>query len=107
MLWFLWQRNGAKPSCQMRLQEIYEAHRTNRTAQQKSLMLAPDFPGVSIDDILARVAAQEPNYEDPRNSLVVWTRPSPSVKTLATKIQNRLAAAAPRTRLLLVHTWRH
>ncbi|KAH7104375.1 RNA ligase/cyclic nucleotide phosphodiesterase [Auriculariales sp. MPI-PUGE-AT-0066] len=78
-----------------RLREIYEAHRTNRNAQQKSILLAKDFSGISVDSILSRLEAGEPDFVDPRNSFVLWARPSPSVKSLAHQIQERLVSTAP------------
>ncbi|KAF2711783.1 hypothetical protein K504DRAFT_428547 [Pleomassaria siparia CBS 279.74] len=79
------------------VQEKYTVHRTTRNAQQKAKMLAADFPGVTIDPILARLTDQtiEPGYVDPRHCLVFWGRPTKSVKALIKKVQDQLLTVAP------------
>ncbi|KAF7293265.1 hypothetical protein HMN09_01205100 [Mycena chlorophos] len=78
-----------------RLREIYQTQRSTYNATQKAFLLAPDFVGVIPDPILSRLVAKEPGYNDPRHSLVVWARPSPSVKALVAQIQEKLTAFAP------------
>ncbi|KAF7331395.1 hypothetical protein MKEN_00017600 [Mycena kentingensis (nom. inval.)] len=78
-----------------RLREIYETKRATYNEKGKALLLDPDFAGMQPDAILARLVAKEPGYEDPRHSLVVWARPSPSVKALVAQMQARLTAIAP------------
>jgi vesicle-fusing ATPase len=62
-------------------------------------MLAPDFPGVSIDPILLRLSdpTVEPGYVDPRHCLVFWARPTQKVKDLILQVQNQLQTVAPST----------
>ena len=60
------------------IQQRYSTHRTNRNAQQKSTLLAKDFPGVTVDSILAKLENSQKfrNYQDPRHCLVFWARPT-------------------------------
>lgn len=84
-------------STKVQLQARYESHRTNRNAQQKAKILADDFPGWSIDEILRRLdgPAKEKGYLDPRNCLVIWARPPPHIRDLIAFIQNELKDVAP------------
>ncbi|KAK4613589.1 hypothetical protein CLAFUW4_09406 [Fulvia fulva] len=79
------------------IQQRYSDHRTNRNSQQKSKLLARDFPGVTVDSILAKLENPEqfPGYEDPRHCLVFWARPSAAVRDLIGKIQTRLTEVLP------------
>ncbi|KAJ5880591.1 RNA ligase/cyclic nucleotide phosphodiesterase [Penicillium subrubescens] len=79
------------------LQSRYETHRTNRNAQQNAKILAEDFPGWSIDEILRRLdgPAKEEGYLDPRNCLVIWARPSPHIRGLIAFVQSELRDVAP------------
>ena len=69
----------------------------NRNGQQKEKLLAPDFPGVTIDEILAKLEnpQQNPGYEDPRHCLVFWARPTTQVKAMVAEIQQALKKVAP------------
>ncbi|KAI5210050.1 hypothetical protein E4T39_00477 [Aureobasidium subglaciale] len=80
------------------IQARYETHRSNRGVQQKEKLSSPDFTGVTIDTILARLEDQtiEPGFEDPRNCLVFWARPPPHVKSVIAEVQKRLKKVAPR-----------
>ncbi|KAJ3383812.1 transport between ER and Golgi ATPase protein [Entophlyctis sp. JEL0112] len=72
----------------------YDAHRTARNTAQKSKLLSPDFSGFLLDGILRRIV-DERGFEDPRNSLVFWARPSTSVRDIIAACQAKLRAAAP------------
>ena len=89
--------NHLIPSDQAQIQSRYQTHRLTRNAQQKSHMLAPDFPGVNIDPILLRLEnpSIEPGYVDPRNCLVFWARPTEKVKSLINRVQQELLTVAP------------
>lgn len=78
---------------------MYRKHRTNRNAQQKAKLLDPEFPGVTIDEILAKLEdpSIEPGFEDWRNCLVFWARPPAMVRSLIAEIQQKLLAVAPST----------
>lgn len=80
---------------QREIQSRYSTHRTARAAQQRTALLSPTFPGVTIDPILARLAAAEPGYTDPRHCLVLWARPPARVRTLVTELQRRLTDVIP------------
>ncbi|CAK1366850.1 hypothetical protein CB0940_10213 [Cercospora beticola] len=79
------------------IQKRYENHRVNRNGQQKEKLLAPDFPGVTIDEILAKLENPQQNtgYEDPRHCLVFWARPTTQVKAMVAEIQQALKKVAP------------
>jgi hypothetical protein len=79
------------------MQSRYETHRTNRNEQQKAKILANDFPGWSIDEILRRLdgPAKEEGYLDPRNCLVIWARPPPHIRELIAFVQSELKDVAP------------
>lgn len=80
-----------------KIQAKYDTHRTNRNAQQKDKLLSPDFTGVTVDEILARLENpnQYPDYEDPRHCLVFWARPTTKVKSLIAEVQSRLKDVVP------------
>ncbi|KAF2722313.1 hypothetical protein K431DRAFT_293479 [Polychaeton citri CBS 116435] len=80
-----------------KIQEKYDTHRTNRAAAQKAKLSSPDFSGVLPDVILAKLEdpRNHPGFQDPRNCLVFWAHPPPSVRVLAAEIQKRLKQAAP------------
>jgi hypothetical protein len=82
---------------QVEIQARYETHRSNRGAQQKEKLTSPDFAGVTIDTILAKLEDQtiEPGFKDPRHCLVFWARPPPQVKAVIAEVQKRLKTAAP------------
>lgn len=82
---------------QGQIQARYDAHRTKRNAQQREKLLAPDFPGVTVDEILAKLEdpTLEPGFKDWRHCLVFWARPPGSVRSLVGSIQQRLQEAAP------------
>ena len=70
--------------------------------QQKARLLAADFPGVTIDEILAKLEdpSIEPGFDDWRNCLVFWARPPAAVRDLIAQIQQKLLKAAPRKSLV-------
>ena len=70
----------------------------NRNEQQKAKLLSPDFPGVTVDEILAKLedTTIEPGFEDWRHCLVFWARPPEKVRLLIAEIQQRLLTVAPR-----------
>lgn len=82
---------------QAQIQALYQKHRTNRNAQQKSRLLAPDFPGVTVDGILAKLEAPsiESDFKDWRHCLVFWARPPAKVRTLIAEVQEKLRSVAP------------
>lgn len=81
---------------QQRIQAAYQTHRTNRNTQQKAKLLAPDFPGVTVDEILANLEdPSKPDYQDPRHCLVFWARPTAPVRKLIYEIQQKLLEVAP------------
>ncbi|KAK0848487.1 hypothetical protein LTS02_014053 [Friedmanniomyces endolithicus] len=79
------------------IQARYDTHRTNRNAQQRAKLLALDFPGVSVDEILAKLEdpSLEPGFTDWRHCLVFWARPPESVKSLIAEVQRRLVSVVP------------
>ncbi|EMC95653.1 hypothetical protein BAUCODRAFT_498260 [Baudoinia panamericana UAMH 10762] len=81
------------------IQARYELHRTNRNAQQGAKLLAPEFPGVTVDEILAKLEnpSIEPGFTDWRHCLVSWARPPQHVRSLIAGIQQRLLTVAPNT----------
>ncbi|KAG9559131.1 hypothetical protein KCU86_g18719, partial [Aureobasidium melanogenum] len=84
------------------IQARYETHRSNRGAQQKEKLTSPDFAGVTVDTILAKLEDQtiEPGFKDPRNCLVFWARPPPHIKAVIAEVQKRLKAVLPSKHLL-------
>ncbi|EMF12733.1 uncharacterized protein SEPMUDRAFT_85991 [Sphaerulina musiva SO2202] len=82
---------------QAEIQRRYDNHRSNRTAQQKEKLLADDFPGVTVDDILAKLEdpQQHQGYQDPRHCLVFWARPTENVKAVVAELQEELKTVAP------------
>jgi hypothetical protein len=81
---------------QQQIQTTYQTHRTNRNAQQKSNLLSPDFPGVTVDEILANLEdPNKPDYEDWRNCLVFWARPPARIRSLIRQIQAKLLEVTP------------
>jgi hypothetical protein len=82
---------------QAEIQARYETHRSNRGVQQKEKLTSPDFAGVTIDTILAKLEDQtiEPGFKDPRHCLVFWARPPPQVKAVIAEVQKRLKAVTP------------
>nr|OQO22735.1 hypothetical protein B0A51_14629 [Rachicladosporium sp. CCFEE 5018] len=75
-----------------KIQAVYEKHRTNRNAQQKAKLLAPDFSGVVIDEMLAQLQS---GGEDWRHCLVFWARPPTRIRELIVGVQRRLLTIAP------------
>lgn len=82
---------------QAEIQKRYDNHRTKRNAQQKDKLLAEDFPGVTVDEILAKLSdpQQYPDYQDPRHCLVFWARPTERVKAVIKEVQEMLKTVAP------------
>jgi hypothetical protein len=68
-----------------------------RNNQQSAKILAEDFPGWSLDEVLKRLDGpeKENGFIDPRNCLVIWARPSPQVRDLICFVQNELKSVAP------------
>jgi hypothetical protein len=83
----------------VQIQSRYDTHRTNRNAQQRAKYLSPDFTGVTIDDILAKLedSSIEPGFQDWRNCLVFWARPPAKLRSLIAEIQKRILEIAPNT----------
>ncbi|KAK5807615.1 hypothetical protein VI817_001873 [Penicillium citrinum] len=81
----------------LQLQDAYESHRVKRNAQQKAAIMADDFPGWKIDDILMRLDGprKEDGYVDPRHCLVIWARPPSPICELVAWLQNELKTVAP------------
>ncbi|KAF7137103.1 hypothetical protein CNMCM5793_007116 [Aspergillus hiratsukae] len=75
----------------------YENHRVNRNAQQAAKILAPDFAGWNVDEILTRLdgPAKEEGFVDPRNCLVIWARPPSPIRHLVKFVQSVLRSVAP------------
>lgn len=82
---------------QIQIQSRYDTHRTNRNAQQRAKFLASDFPGVTIDGILAKLEnpSIEPGFQDWRNCLVFWARPPAKLRSVIAEVQRRLLKIAP------------
>jgi hypothetical protein len=81
---------------QQRIQTAYQTHRANRNTQQKAKLLASDFSGVTVDEILANLEdPSKPDYQDPRHCLVFWARPPIAVCKLILEIQQKLLKVAP------------
>ncbi|KAK3652120.1 hypothetical protein LTR56_005251 [Elasticomyces elasticus] len=80
------------------IQTRYNTHRNNRNAQQQAKLLSPDFHGVTIDEILAKLEDPtiEPGFKDWRHCLVFWARPPVKVRELIGKVQEKLLDVAPR-----------
>ena len=58
--------------------------------------MSPDFPGVTIDEILANLEdPAQPDYKDWRNCLVFWARPTASVRAMIAEVQAKLLEVAP------------
>jgi hypothetical protein len=68
-----------------------------RNKQQHAKILADDFSGWSLDEILMQLDGprKDDQYIDPRNCLVIWARPSTPVRDLISFIQNELKSVAP------------
>ncbi|OQD85120.1 hypothetical protein PENANT_c011G05513 [Penicillium antarcticum] len=79
------------------LQLRYETHRMNRNEQQRTKIIAEDFPGWSLDEILMRLdgPAKEEEFLDPRNCLVIWARPPPHICDIISFVQSELKDVAP------------
>ncbi|KKK21136.1 hypothetical protein P175DRAFT_0473069 [Aspergillus ochraceoroseus IBT 24754] len=79
------------------LQSRYENHRATRNAQQAANILAADFDGWSLDEILIRLEGpgKEEGFVDPRNCLVIWARPPSHVRELIGFVQSELKSVAP------------
>ncbi|KAH2724771.1 hypothetical protein KXW29_006767 [Aspergillus fumigatus] len=79
------------------LQSRYENHRVNRNAQQAAEILAPDFAGWDLDEILMRLdgPTKEEGFVDPRNCLVIWARPPSPIRDLVEFVQSELRRVAP------------
>jgi hypothetical protein len=69
----------------------------NRNAQQRTKLLSPDFQGVVVDEILAKLEGPsiEPGFKDWRHCLVFWARPPQAVRSLISEVQQKLLKVAP------------
>jgi hypothetical protein len=87
--------NAISPKAQLQLR--YEKHRTTRNEQQRTKILAEDFPGWTLDEILMRLdgPTKEEGFLDPRNCLVIWARPPPNIRDLISFVQSELKDVAP------------
>ncbi|KAK5119246.1 hypothetical protein LTR85_007860 [Meristemomyces frigidus] len=100
---------GLIEACQedpAQIQARYDTHRTNRNTQQREKLLAADFPGVTVDGILAKLEDPtiEPGFKDWRHCLVFWARPPEKIRSLIAEIQQRLLRVAPSEFTLPRHT---
>jgi len=82
---------------QTQIQARYNAHRTTRNTQQRAKLLAPDFPGVTVDEILAKLEdpAKYSDFKDWRHCLVFWARPPQPIRSLIAEILQRLTEVVP------------
>ncbi|KAG9236344.1 RNA ligase/cyclic nucleotide phosphodiesterase [Amylocarpus encephaloides] len=76
------------------IQSHCERQRVGRNDRLKTQMLSRELQGVKTDEFLLR-ALQQPNYQDPRNNLCVWARPTRAVGGMIEKVQQELRALAP------------
>lgn len=85
------------PSIQLQIQSRYETHREIRNSQQKSRLIAPEFPGWIVDSILQKLIyqAKHPGYVDPRHCLVFWARPPHHIRHIVGLIQEKLRNLMP------------
>lgn len=95
--------SSAADKTKAEIQNRYATHRETRARQQKEKLLAPDFPGVTIDTILKRIEDPtiEPGFKDWRHCLVFWARPPQKLKDLIAEVQKRLKAVSPSKRPLV------
>ncbi|RAL15074.1 60S ribosomal eL42 domain-containing protein [Aspergillus homomorphus CBS 101889] len=87
------------------IQARYEAHRFNRSKQQKDKLLDPSFPGWQVDDILRCLHEQAKNerpgaaaaapFVDHRHSLTILARPPQHIRNLIKEIQQEIEDVAP------------
>ncbi|KAL4807389.1 RNA ligase/cyclic nucleotide phosphodiesterase [Aspergillus unguis] len=94
-LLFDYQNDPAK------IQERYETHRTNRTDHFRQKLLAQDFPGWQVDEILSKLVVQskDPNgdraFFDHRHNLNLYARPPKHIKDLIATIREEIRDVAP------------
>ncbi|KAL8280390.1 hypothetical protein RQP46_007307 [Phenoliferia psychrophenolica] len=72
------------------IEAAYALHRSTRAAQQRVLLLSPDFPGLAIDPIFQRIVAEEKGFKDDRGGIVLAAKPPPRIQHLVARIQDRL-----------------
>lgn len=77
-----------------RIQALFEEERNDRNNEAKEKLLGEEFQGVSIDEILVNTL-KNPKYQDPRNCLCIWARPSFQVKDIALQCQLMLKRLSP------------
>ena len=96
----------ASDPCQIQIQARYEAHRKARNDQQKAQLLSPGFTGMVLDPVLQKLLHPEqyPGYSDPRHNLVLWARPSSSLRDLIHIVQQKLLTAVPSLYLRSIET---
>ncbi|KAL3474330.1 RNA ligase/cyclic nucleotide phosphodiesterase [Aspergillus californicus] len=93
------------------IQSRYESHRSNRNAQQKEKLLHLDFPGWQVDEILAKLVAQEQAsnidaesngtpvppapFTDHRHNLNLYARPPQHTRELIAEIHREISDVVP------------
>jgi hypothetical protein len=57
-------------------------------------MLDPGFSAFALDEILIKLLnpSKYPEFQDPRNCLVLWARPTEPVKKVILTVQEKLRA---------------
>jgi hypothetical protein len=60
-------------------------------------MLDPGFSAFALDEILVKLLnpSKYPGFQDSRNCLVFWARPSEPVKKMISEVQEKLQAEFP------------
>ncbi|EAW25191.1 uncharacterized protein NFIA_106800 [Aspergillus fischeri NRRL 181] len=77
-----------------RIQAFYEAQWNELNSKATSKLLDDSFKGMQPDQILVDLL-NKPGYEDPRNVLCIWARPSVAVKELVLRCQSLLKEMSP------------
>ncbi|SCV39897.1 uncharacterized protein FFB14_07333 [Fusarium fujikuroi] len=77
-----------------RIQALFEEERNDRNNEAKEKLLGEEFRGVNVDEILVNTL-KNPKYQDPRNCLCIWARPSFQVKDIALQCQLMLKRLSP------------
>ncbi|QGI68563.1 hypothetical protein CEK27_012534 [Fusarium fujikuroi] len=77
-----------------RIQALFEEERNDRNNEAKEKLLGEEFQGVNVDEILVNTL-KNPKYQDPRNCLCIWARPSFQVKDIALQCQLMLKRLSP------------
>ncbi|RYP81863.1 hypothetical protein DL770_005771 [Monosporascus sp. CRB-9-2] len=77
-----------------RIQALYETQWNEQVSKAKAKLLDDGSEGVQPDHILVNLL-NDSNYKDPRNNLCVWARPTPAIRSLASKCQDLLQKLSP------------